>query len=283
MKKATILMLGFLLILLFSPNANAVVTLPFSDDFESYPVGAPPPSPWTNLAGGPGIVTTTQAHSGQKSVVVSGGPFSCDSSVIDLGTNYTDFLQYEGWVYSAGGEGLIGFHEQFQNMAPSFNAVRFKANGDAFFESADRDTGFKIQIASGLSPGWHHVKAQLNFEHLIGSVWLDGTLVIDSLPISPKENVVYEGYGSGPLRHIGIIHLGYTPVYFDDFSVTEFGVSGCIKVRGVPIVGSKVRLKQKGEKAQKTTTDANGCFEFKQIVSGKKFKIKIRVEGSQVP
>jgi hypothetical protein len=68
------------------------VALPFNDGFESYTSGESPPSPpWTNLAGGPGTVTTTKAHGGSKSVVVSGGPYASESSVVDLGTSYTDF------------------------------------------------------------------------------------------------------------------------------------------------------------------------------------------------
>jgi hypothetical protein len=63
---------------------------------------------------------------------------------------------------------------------------------------------------------------ELNFEDLLGNVWLDDTLVGDSLTISPKDNVVYGSYGSGPLRHIGAMHYANNPIYFDDFSVFLF-------------------------------------------------------------
>lgn len=210
-----------ILILFWSPClAIGAVSIPFSDDFESYTVGQSLPSPWANGLGGPGIVTTAQAHSGNKSVTPVNTFASC---VLDLGTNYTDFLQYEGWFHrpSEGGGALIGFHEQFSNMLPAFNAVRMGSDGKVYFESADKDTGFQIVIASGIAAGWHHVKVQLNFDDLLGSVWFDGNHVLDSVPISPKEWVVYGSYGAGPLIHIGFSHYAGGPVYFDDFVVSK--------------------------------------------------------------
>ena len=107
------------------------------------------------------------------------------------------------------------------NQAPSFNAVRFQSNREVYFESADRNTGFKVLLQRDLSSGWHHIKVQLDFQTLRARVWLDGILVGNSLPISPK-NVTYGNYGSGPLRHIGIIHHADAPIYLDDFSLSSW-------------------------------------------------------------
>ena len=52
MKKLTVFIA--LSILLLVTSAVGAVTLPFSDNFESYTVGQAPPSPWFNLAGGEG-------------------------------------------------------------------------------------------------------------------------------------------------------------------------------------------------------------------------------------
>jgi hypothetical protein len=232
MKK--IMVLWTLFFLSLSAPAMAQVTLPFSDDFESYTAGNSLPSPWINGLGGPGIVSTAQAHSGTKSAT----PVAYfASSVLDLGTDYPDFLEYAGWIfYGNGSAGIIGFHEQFSNMLPIFNAVRFTHTGEVRFESADKDTGFSILIASDLSTGWHHVRVQLNFRDKLGSVWFDGVQVLNSVSISPKDWVVYEwdvGRGEGPLIHIGFSHYGGAPIYFDDFSVTEF--LGTIPGTGIPM------------------------------------------------
>jgi hypothetical protein len=202
------------------------VILPFSDGFENDGAGINPPPPWGSLSGGAGTVTTANAHAGLKSVVVSGGPFAAQSSVVDLGTSYTDFLQYEGWVNNDGGWGIIGFNEQVSDQAPSFNAVVFRTNRDVYFTSADGATGFNVPLASGLSSGWHYVRVQLNFQTLQGNVWLDGALVGNQLPISPK-NVTYAG-SNAFLRHVGIIHTMDSPVYLDDFSVAPFSVPSAV-------------------------------------------------------
>ena len=58
-------------------------------------------------------------------------------------------------------------------------------------------------------------------------------------------------------------------------------VSGCINLQGLPLANRRVILRQKGEPKQSTRTDANGCYEFESVVSGKKFKIIIK--GPVVP
>jgi hypothetical protein len=58
-------------------------------------------------------------------------------------------------------------------------------------------------------------------------------------------------------------------------------IAGCIKLKGAPLAGKKVILKQRGEDNQYTSTDAKGCYEFESAASGKKFKVIIK--GPQVP
>jgi hypothetical protein len=57
--------------------------------------------------------------------------------------------------------------------------------------------------------------------------------------------------------------------------------SGCIKLKGSPLVNQQVILTQNDERKQRTTTDANGCYKFDNVVSGKSFKVIIR--GPLVP
>ena len=241
------------------------VTAIFADNFENYAIGSPPPSPWTNLSGGPGIVTKEKFYSGSKSIVVSGGPYSARSSVIDLGTNYTDLIQYQGYVYFENSHGIIGFHEQFMNQAPSFNAIRFQRNREVYFESADRNTGFKVLLRRDLSYGWHHIKVQLDFQALRARVWLDGFLVGNSLPISPK-NVTYGNYGSGPLRHIGLIHHADAPIYLDDFSLSSW---------------TDVPLKKEASSLSKQRSEINHMKGWKTYQS-ERFRIRISYPDSYI-
>lgn len=276
------LTLGLLLICLYPASTIAAITLPFSDGFESYTVGSPPPAPWRGNEGGPGIVTDVQAHNSQKSVVVSGGPYSCDSSVVDLEPNFTDFLQYEAWAYySTGSYGKIGFHEQFGNMLASYNFVYFEPyenGGHVTFWGAN---GVEYEMAI-ISPGWHHVLVQLNFQDEVGSVWLDETQLLDSVPITSRDGGCWPGYACRPLRYIGFSHYGGTVQYYDDFSLKEFAkcsLSGTVtdKKTGNPIRKAKAKLKRC--KGCKDKTDENGDYMIDDIKCGTYKLLKVRKGG----
>jgi hypothetical protein len=70
-------------------------------------------------------------------------------------------------------------------------------------------------------------------------------------------------------------------VGFEEVELLSAGVSGCVTLDGEPVVGAKVKLKQKDEVRQITQTDADGCYQFESVVSGKKFKVTIK--GPVVP
>jgi len=53
-------------------------------------------------------------------------------------------------------------------------------------------------------------------------------------------------------------------------------VSGCIKLKGAPLAGVEVQLKQKGK--QTATTGVDGCYQFDSVDAGKKFDIEITVQ-----
>jgi hypothetical protein len=216
MKKRTIVGCLVFLAGVMTSFQTLAVPLPYSDGFESYTVGSPPPAPWTNLAGGPGVVTSSLSHSGTNSISVSGGWSDSDSAVITLDLSSIQYLQYEGWLYyTSGTQGLLGFHEQIGSQAPSFNAVQLSANGTVLFKGSGPSSD--LVLGDGLTNGWHHVEVQLDFVQLLGRVWLDDVLMGNSLTIFPKNPEIY-----GPLTHLGVIQAIGDPFYLDDFSVSEF-------------------------------------------------------------
>jgi len=220
--KKTVVLVGLLCSWLIAASPMmAAAALPFSDGFEAYVPGSPPPLPWFGLAGGPSTVTTAEYHSGTKSIYVTGGPYASQSAVVNLGTNYPSSIQYRAWIKinSSGSGALVGFHNQIENMAPSFNAVQFSSNdGKVYFVTTD----VNVKLLDSFSYGvWHDVRVTINFATLIANVYIDGVRVGTNLPASPK-NAVYEQSGTTynfTLRKIGIIHMAGNPVYMDDFSV----------------------------------------------------------------
>ncbi len=72
-----------------------------------------------------------------------------------------------------------------------------------------------------------------------------------------------------------------SPDYFVVYPICEWDIAdvyGCIYLKGSPLEeGTKVILKQKGEGRKETSTDANGCYEFNNVVSGKKGRVIIRL------
>jgi hypothetical protein len=55
-------------------------------------------------------------------------------------------------------------------------------------------------------------------------------------------------------------------------------ISGCIQQQGAPLIGVEVRLKQKHEDTQTTTTDSNGCYFFETINKQKDYTINAEGE-----
>jgi YHS domain-containing protein len=206
------------------------ITLPFSDDFESYVVGQEPPYPWFTLAAGKGIVTDIEAHSGGKAVQISGGPFWSQTCLLELDENYPNKIGYEAWVKinSQGSSMFIGFFDQIQNMAPQFNAVYFSwYDGKVYFMSSDKNYLILVPIMESFSLGvWHKVRVQIDFESLKANVWVDDVLVGDQIQASPRD-ATYELYGQTyyfQLKKVGVEHYNAAPTYFDDFSVFEWNV-----------------------------------------------------------
>ncbi len=62
---------------------------------------------------------------------------------------------------------------------------------------------------------------------------------------------------------------------------TSPDISGCIDMKGAPLIGRKVILKQKNELNKTTNTDTIGCYAFTDGVIDKKFTVLIK--GPVVP
>jgi outer membrane protein assembly factor BamB len=72
---------------------------------------------------------------------------------------------------------------------------------------------------------------------------------------------------------------GYLYALQDSVSVSD--ISGCINLKGSPVVHRRVALMQRGEPINTTITDADGCYTFERIASGKHFVVAIL--GPEVP
>ena len=55
-------------------------------------------------------------------------------------------------------------------------------------------------------------------------------------------------------------------------------VSGCIQLEGAPLIGVEVRLEQRDEDTQTTTTDSEGCYYFETINKEKDFTVNTEGE-----
>ena len=202
------------------------VTLPFSDDFESYTVQASPPVPWFELGDAKGIVTNMEFHSGQNAIAISGGPENSQSAFVGLGETYPDRIGYEAWVKvsSTGSSAYVGFSGEILGIMPQFNAVYFNgSDGKVYFISADKDHGFTVPLLDGFAIGvWHQVHVEIDFATLVGDVYIDDVLVGRDLPVSPKDAVwEQDGTHSFQLNKVGVTHVLGEAFYFDDFLVFE--------------------------------------------------------------
>jgi hypothetical protein len=94
-----------------------------------------------------------------------------------------------------------------------------------------------------------------------------GTSIIDLDPLDPRNKVL-----------MTYSNQGLYAVYDSDF---DPDIHGCLQLSGKPIRNRKVVLRQSGQINQTTYTDANGCYDFDNAVSGKPFDVLIK--GPVVP
>jgi hypothetical protein len=78
---------------------------------------------------------------------------------------------------------------------------------------------------------------------------------------------------------------GPAQIEFDDFRLigpaSDADISGCITLKGQPLSERPLVLWQEGEEAQTAETDLSGCYEFRNVASGKQFILMMN--GPVVP
>lgn len=202
------------------------ITLPFSDNFDSYTVGASAPAPWFELCDGQAVITGGEFNSGQNSLMTGGEPGNSHCALVGLGETYPDKISYEvrAKVNSARSSAYIGFFEEIANMIPQFNTVYFNGtDGKVYFYSADKDHGFLVPLLDSFAVDvWYKVRLEIDFSILTADAYIDDVRVAQGLPISPKEATwEHNGTYNFQLNKIGVLHSLGEPFYFDDFSIFD--------------------------------------------------------------
>lgn len=80
--------------------------------------------------------------------------------------------------------------------------------------------------------------------------------------------------GSGDFGEIVQLTVPLTPVTPGEPS----DVHGCIDLEGAPLIGVEVRLEQRNEITQTTTTGPDGCYQFQTINKEKDFTVNVEGE-----
>jgi uncharacterized repeat protein (TIGR03803 family) len=95
----------------------------------------------------------------------------------------------------------------------------------------------------------------------------DGAYPFDS--VIQDGSVLYGMTGEGGANDLGVVFSLALPSVFND-------ISGCVSVKGQPLTGMPVILRQRTKPDQIATTDAEGCYYFDNAVSGKAFHLSVR-------
>lgn len=206
MKKITYL-LGALL---FAGTVNAQI---YSDDFEAYNTGAlGPQSPnwttWSGTEGGTedGIVSTTQASSGTKSIYFNstasgGGPQDC---VMDFGSTYTSgIFTFQADFYVNTGKSAYFNFQAVQPIGTTWALNANFANGVLTI-----DDGVTAELATGAftHASWFTLEIKANLTIGLWEAFIDGN------SIGVWEN------GINSIRSIDIFPLQGSQFYVDDVS-----------------------------------------------------------------
>lgn len=206
MKKITYL-LGALF---FAGTVNAQI---YSDDFEAYNTGAlGPQSPnwttWSGTEGGAedGIVSTTQASSGTKSIYFNstasgGGPQDC---VMDFGSTYTSgIFTFQADFYVNTGKSA---YFNFQAVAPIGTTWAMNANFANGVLTIDDGVTAELATGSFTHASWFTLQIKANLTIGLWEAFIDGN------SIGVWENSI------NSIRSIDIFPLQGSQFYVDDVS-----------------------------------------------------------------
>lgn len=135
---------------------------------------------------------------------------------------------------------------------------------------------------------WYHIAMTYDQQTI--------TLYVDGAPIATKQITMPGIVGTGALyigtnpaqgsSYVPYATIDEVKIYNHVLSQEQIQadmekcpsaptVSGCLKVKGMPLDNTKVILWQWLKRPQVTRTDENGCFEFEKVAPGKNFWLTI--------
>jgi len=149
---------------------------------------------------------------------------------------------------------------------------------DVYFEDGSYAVGSIVTmfVAGSNYPisGWVGHNISLPYAYVDTNNCYDATTLMN-MDLLGGEIVIIEAFGGteGYRREVDIVpegtgfKLAGPPIFLRPVS----DISGCINLKGKPLANTKVILMQFGEGKQTTVTDAEGCYEFEGIASGRRF------------
>jgi hypothetical protein len=170
------------------------VELPFEDGFENIAVGAyPAGNGWEMMFSGSGadgaLVSDAVAHSGQNSFRLRGQVNWSRQDYVRLG-EIPDRVTYEASVYIGASDtrnGFVGFMKKIGVYGPQWNAFYVEAAGGSGTVSFGTWYDQSVQVGAYTPGTWCTLRADLDYVTLEGDLWLDNALVVEAVPIKPKQ------------------------------------------------------------------------------------------------
>ena len=205
-------------------SPGLAVEPPFRDGFEDFTVGAyPAGSGWEMMFSGSGsdgaVVSDTVAHSGNKSFRLRSLHSWSRQDYVRL-EEIPDRVTYGASMYIGAFDtkrGVVGFMKKTGVYGPQWDAFFVQtAGGSGYVSFGTRPD--RVFYIGAYTPGtWCTVRADLDYVKLEGDLWLDGELVVEGVPIKPKQ-WIHPTFGQMVPDKLGLgsanDHAG--DVYFDD-------------------------------------------------------------------
>jgi hypothetical protein len=156
------------------------------------------------------------------------------------------------------------------NLATGCNAYGVGSEYGITFDTSTSENGY---IGDSKDCGWSPNDFPGALSYVVSGKFIEASIPISTLGILSPGLTAFDITAANDSTAIARYSLGGT--YASD-------IRGCIELKGSPVVNVEVELTQPHEHKKKSTkTDANGCYKFKNAVSGKKFNIII--DGPVVP
>lgn len=283
--KCTIVLLASAVLLVFQsmcPMKVAFGATAWNDDFESYQVGVFPSPPWTNSGNTDAFVDNTKAISGGQSLKLFGVVGGCWGALAHRTIALQPPFYVQFYVYN-GAEPLSGCHSIYGAAGLSTGSSWLSSWRNLIAFDVDDRTGEKIirggfigpndpvdgiNLGSYVQETWYKVRIKyevVNSAMVRLSFWINDAF---------KGSYDFASFSyEADLAYLALM-VGEGSAWFDDVSVSLPDISGHIEKQGQPLVGASVMIRQSDRTSQKTTTNANGDYQFDTIPAGT-FRISI--------